>query len=236
MSSESREVEAQPPVEKQRRHRERTKPQTPPPQTLLILVRHGRTPTTGAVLPGRTPGLHLSPEGKIEAAATAQRLFSAYPKPGAIYTSPLERAAETAEPYSVLSQVAVETNDNLLECEFGDWTGRELKELAKLPEWRTVQSQPSRFRFPAGESFAEMSARMTAFLAMVTEKHRGSVVVAFSHADPIKALVADVLGLHLDLFQRIIISTATPSIIGIVEGTPSIVSINASANLPGKVF
>ncbi|MGC8464664.1 MAG: histidine phosphatase family protein [Acidimicrobiales bacterium] len=213
-----------------------TPTQTPPPQTLLVLVRHGRTPTTGSVLPGRTPGLHLSPEGQIEAAATAQRLLSAYPTPAAIYSSPMERALETAEPYSVLSKVAVEVNEALVECEFGDWTGRELKELAQLPEWRMVQSQPSRFRFPSGESFAEMSARMTGFLAMVSERHPGSVVVAYSHADPIKALVADVLGLHLDLFQRIIISTATPSIIGIVDGSPSILSVNTSATLPGKVF
>lgn len=210
--------------------------QAKPLSTILVVVRHGKTPTTGKVLPGRAPGLSLSEEGRAEAQRTAERLFQAYPTPDFIYTSPLERARETAEPYGSMAKVPLIEHAGLLECDFGDWTGRELSELSKLPEWKTVQSAPSRFRFPNGESFPEMAGRISSFLEEISTVHAGKVIVSYSHADPIKALISDVMGLHLDLLQRVVIHTAAVSVIGIVSHQPYVVTVNSTAELPRKVF
>ncbi len=114
----------------------------------------------------------------------------------------------------------VKTDRGLLECEFGDWTGRALKDLARLPEWKTVQRYPSGFRFPGGESFAEMQTRITSTLARLAAAHRGETIVAVSHADPIKAALADALGTHLDLFQRIVVSPCSVSVVWYGDGGP----------------
>ena len=121
-------------------------------------------------------------------------------------------------------------NRGLLECDFGEWTGRALKELAKLPEWATVQRYPSGFRFPGGESFPEMQARMTDTLTRLAERHRGGVVVAVSHADPIKAAVADALGTHLDLFQRIVISPCSVTAIAYAPTGPTVLTVNSTGD------
>ncbi len=203
----------------------------PEPPTTLLMVRHGKTPTTGKLLPGRAPGLHLSDEGRSDAATIAARLFDAHPKPVAIYCSPMERAVETASPYAVLTGIEPVQNRAIIECDFGEWTGRELSELSKLDQWRTVQQRPSLFRFPGGESFVEMSDRMRSFMLEMEERHKGQVVVAFSHADPIKALVADCLGMHLDQFQRIVISTTSVSILSIDHGVPYVAGVNITASI-----
>ena len=116
----------------------------------------------------------------------------------------------------------------LLECDFGDWTGGELKKLMKLPEWRTVQRAPSSFTFPNGESFIGMQTRMVSTLARLCAEHRGGVVVCVSHADPIKAAVAHALGTHLDLFQRIVISTCSISAIAYTGESPIVLSVNST--------
>ena len=109
-------------------------------------------------------------------------------------------------------------DDGLLECDFGEWTGAAIADLAALPEWQTVQHSPSAFRFPDGESFPEMQARIVGALEALCAAHAGGVVVCFSHADPIKAAVAHALGTPLDLFQRIVISPGSVSAISFVEG------------------
>lgn len=200
-----------------------------PKQTLVLLVRHGRTPTTGSVLPGRAKGLHLSPEGKAEAEAVAERL-SGVPVT-AIYASPLERARETAAPLSKALAMPVRIHRGLLECEFGDWTGRKLAELGKLPEWTTVQKYPSGFRFPNGESFSEMQTRITGAIAELIARHPGDTIALFSHADPIKAAVAHALGTHLDLFQRISISTCSVTAIAYGASGPNVLTVNETGNL-----
>src|SRR5579875_3536829 len=113
----------------------------PAPGTLVILVRHGRTPTTGAVLPGRARGLHLSEEGRRQAEAVAERLAAAG-KVDAVYASPLERTRETAAPIAKAFGLRVSPERGLLECDFGEWTGGSLKDLAKRPEWSQVQRWP----------------------------------------------------------------------------------------------
>jgi probable phosphoglycerate mutase len=149
----------------------------------------------------------------------------------AVYSSPLERTRETA---SVLARrlgthVAVERG--LLECDFGDWTGEELKKLVKLPEWTAVQRHPSGFQFPHGESFAAMQARMATTVATLCSRHPGQTVVAVSHADPIKVAVADALGMHLDLFQRIVVSPCSVSAVLYHAAGPVVLSVNSTGTL-----
>jgi probable phosphomutase (TIGR03848 family) len=199
----------------------------PPSSTLVLLVRHGQTPTTGQLLPGRAPGLHLADAGHQQAARAAERI-AALPKVDAIYASPLERARETAAPIAKALGQRTHIDRGLLECDFGEWTGSELKALMKLPEWQTVQRAPSTFRFPGGESFTEMQTRMVTALDRLRAKHPGGVVVCVSHADPIKAAVAHAMGTHLDLFQRIVISTCSVTAIAYTAGGPIVLTVNST--------
>ena len=194
----------------------------------MILVRHGQTPTTGSVLPGRAAGLHLAEAGTAQAESVAERLGQ-LDRVDAVYTSPLERTRETAKPIARARGLRARVERGLLECDFGEWTGRSLKELGKLAEWTTVQRYPSGFRFPAGESFSEMQARITGALARLVERHRGGVVVAVSHADPIKAAVASALGTHLDLFQRIAVSPCSISAVSYGTTGPMVLTVNSVA-------
>jgi probable phosphoglycerate mutase len=198
----------------------------------MLFVRHGTTPTTGKVLPGRAPGLHLGDAGKAQAQAVADRIAT-LKRVDAVYSSPLERARETAAPIAKARRLRVAVDRGLLECDFGDWTGGELKALAKLPEWKTVQRYPSGFRFPGGESFTEMAARTQEVVTKLATRHRGGVAVAVSHADPIKAVVADALGTHLDLFQRIVISPCSVTAILYGDSGPAVLTVNHTGDLAG---
>jgi probable phosphoglycerate mutase len=160
----------------------------------------------------------------------AERLASTA-KIEAIYASPLERARETAAPIARRLGLKVAIERGLLECDFGDWTGGELKALRKLPEWRDVQSWPSGFRFPGGESFSEMQCRITSAVGRLRARHAGTTIVAVSHADPIKAAVADALGTHLDLFQRIAISPCSVTAIAYGENGPMVLGVNTTNGL-----
>jgi len=199
----------------------------PPASTLIIMVRHGKTPSTGKLLPGRAKGLHLSDTGKQEALVVAERL-SKIKKVAAIYASPLERARETAAPIAKALKQKVIINKGLLECDFGDWTGEELAKLMKLPEWSNVQRAPSTFRFPKGESFTEMQTRMVSTLDDLRKKHSGGVVICVSHADPIKAAVAHAMGTHIDLFQRIVISTCSVTAVSYSSFGPVVLTVNST--------
>lgn len=197
-----------------------------PVSTLFLLVRHGQTSTTGKVLPGRARGLHLSETGRAEAEKVALRL-SELKKVAAVYSSPLERARETAAPIAAALNTRVQIHKGLLECDFGDWTGAQLSALMKKPEWETVQRAPSSFRFPNGESFTEMQTRFVTTIDDIRSQHRGKVVVCVSHADPIKSAVAHAIGTHLDLFQRIVISTCSVSAIAFTDSGPVVLTVNS---------
>jgi probable phosphoglycerate mutase len=190
-------------------------------------VRHGQTPTTGKVLPGRAPGLHLADKGREEAAELAGRI-ARLPGVAAVYASPLERTHETAEPIAAACGLPVTPEPDLAECDIGDWTGVALRDVRRRPEWRIVQRYPSGFRFPGGESFTEMQARVTGALARLVAKHPGQTVIAVSHADPIKAAVAHALGTHLDLFQRIVIFPASVTAIAYGTDGPAVLAMNAA--------
>jgi len=194
--------------------------------TIVLLVRHGQTPTTGRVLPGRAPGLHLSDDGRKQAGAAARRI-ARLERVAAVYSSPLERARETALPIARARGLALHIERGLLELDIGQWTGLRLDRVSRKPEWQTVQRYPSGFRFPDGESFIEMQARMTGALARIVERHPGGTVVAVSHADPIKAALAHALGMHLDLFQRLAIAPGSITTIAYGTAGPSVLGVNA---------
>jgi probable phosphoglycerate mutase len=194
--------------------------------TLLLMVRHGATPTTGTIVPGRAPGLHLSDEGRRQADTVAKRIAE-LPRLAAVYTSPLERARETAEAIARARGMTPEIEPGLTECDPGAWTGMALKRLAKQPEWRVVQHHPSGFRFPRGESFTEMQLRISAAMERLALRHPGEAVVAVSHAEPIKAAAAHALGLALDLFQRIAIAPCSVTAIAWGGERPTVLGVGA---------
>ena len=199
--------------------------------TTILLVRHGATATTGTVLPGRAPGLHLAEKGIAQAEAAATRLAELTKKPVALYVSPLERARETAAPIAKALRIRPAIERGLLECDFGTWTGKKLSLLRRKSEWGTVQHSPSTFRFPEGESFAEMQLRIWTTLERLAAKHRNRVIVVVSHADPIKAAVTYAQGVPLDLFQRTVISTCSISAIGFTDTSPVVLSVNNTGSL-----
>ena len=205
-----------------------------PAFSTILLVRHGNTPTTGKVLPGRAKGLSLSDTGLDQAKTAAERI-AALARVDAIYCSPLERARETAAPIAAARGLKAKVDRGLLECDFGDWTGAQLSKLSKLPEWSTVQRAPSMFRFPNGESFTEMQVRMVSTLDRLRSAHPGGTIVCVSHADPIKAAVAHAVGTHLDLFQRIVISTCSISALAWSPHGPAVLAVNTTAGPIGDL-
>ncbi|MEZ5144704.1 MAG: MSMEG_4193 family putative phosphomutase [Acidimicrobiales bacterium] len=213
------------PAQRSTRRRARTGPKP----TLVLLVRHGQTPSTGTVLPGRAKGLHLSDAGRAQAEAAATRIGE-LDRVAAVYASPLERTRETAAPIGTAVGQRVRSHRGLLECDFGEWTGARLDALRKKPEWTTVQRYPSGFRFPGGESFAEMQQRICTTLAELVAAHPGETVVAVSHADPIKAALAQALGTHLDLFQRLVVSPCSVSAVWYGPAGPAVLTTNSTGD------
>ena len=197
----------------------------------MLLVRHGNTPTTGKLLPGRAAGLHLSDTGRAQAEAAATRVAALTMAPTAVYASPLERTRETAAPIARALGLRVRTAAGLVEADVGDWTEQRLARLYKTREWPTVQRWPVGFRFPGGESFAEMSVRtMDAVLGLVAD-HPGESIVAVSHADCIKAVVAAAAGVPLDLMQRLVVSPCSISAILFTAGGPVVLCVNSTGTL-----
>jgi probable phosphomutase (TIGR03848 family) len=196
----------------------------------LLLVRHGLTELTGPVLTGRAPGVHLDERGQRQATAVAARI-AALPI-STIVTSPLERCTDTAE-YIRAAQLAAartpawQVDERLIECGYGDWTGRPIKELMKDPLWKVVQAQPSAVRFPAGEALTDVSARAIAAIRY-WDAHLGpdAVWVACSHGDVIKSILADALGLHLDQFQRIVVDPCSVSVVRYTDARPYVLRSN----------
>jgi probable phosphomutase (TIGR03848 family) len=202
---------------------------------IVILVRHGRTPANATgILAGRTAGVELDATGHDQAARTADRL-AAVPLV-AVVSSPLERCRQTAQ--HILDRQtgtpSAPIEDDLTECDYGQWTGRKLSELATEDLWQRVQAHPSAVVFPGGESMAGMQARSVAAIrrhdAAVEAEHGPEAVwVAVSHGDIIKSILADALGMHLDLFQRIDVGPASLSIVRYGAGRPTVHATNTDA-------
>jgi probable phosphomutase (TIGR03848 family) len=198
----------------------------------LILVRHGRTSANVAgQLAGRLPGIQLDEAGLAQAERTATRL--AVVPLAAVVSSPLERCRQTAQAIvrAQAGHLRASTDRGLTECDYGEWEGRLLKDLAKEPLWKVVQTQPSAAVFPGGESLAGMQARVVDAVrrrdAAVEKEHGpGAVWVAVSHGDLVKAVLADALGMHLDLFQRINVDPASVSIVRYTASRPFVLAMN----------
>jgi 2,3-bisphosphoglycerate-dependent phosphoglycerate mutase len=199
----------------------------------VILARHGRTTANASgVLAGRSKGVRLDEKGIEQARAAAARLDGV--PLAAVVTSPLERCRDTARVLAEGRDLRLQTDRGLLECDYGEWTGREIKELAKQPLWRTVQATPSAARFPGGESMAGMSARAVAAVrdrdALIeAESGPDAVWVAVSHGDVIKAVLADALGMHLDTFQRIVVDPASLSVVRYTPQRAFVLTMNSTA-------
>jgi probable phosphomutase (TIGR03848 family) len=207
----------------------------------VLLVRHGRTTAnTAGVLAGRTAGVDLDATGRTQAAELAERM-AALPVM-AVVTSPLERCRHTAQ--ALLARLpgppALTVDRRFIECGYGEWTGRLLKDLAKEPIWSIVQNHPSAARFPGGESLREMQARaldaVRAHDAMITAEHGPQALwVAVSHGDVIKSILADALGSHLDAFQRIVVDPASVSVVSYTPLRPFVMRLNEHGDLSGLI-
>lgn len=194
--------------------------------TTLALIRHAENDFVRAgKLAGWTPEVHLNDHGKRQAQALGARLANAHFT--AIYSSPLERATETADAISAnQAGLTIIFEERLGEVRYGDWTGQRLRQLARTRLWKTIQHNPSQARFPNGESIREMQVRAIAAIEEIVAMHSHGLVAAISHGDVIKALVAHYAGMHLDQFQRIVISPASISMIGIHRAGATIIRLN----------
>jgi probable phosphomutase (TIGR03848 family) len=201
----------------------------------VILVRHGRTTANATgVLAGRTAGVRLDGIGRAQAIRTAERL-AVIPLVGVV-SSPLERCRQTARAILDLQTGSPVTplDKGITECDYGDWQGRALSDLSREPLWSVVQSQPSAVVFPGGESLAGMQSRAVSTIrrhdaAFEAEHGPGAVWVAVSHGDIIKSILADALGMHLDLFQRITVGPASVSIIRYGANRPDVIATNTDS-------
>jgi len=199
--------------------------------TTVLLVRHGRTAANAsAVLAGWTPQVLLDEAGRQQVSELADRL--ARLPLAAVLSSPLERCRATAEAIAAgRDGLSVRVDERLGECRYGDWTGRTIASLRRDPLWRVVQEHPSGAVFPAGEALAAVQARAVAAVrgtaAEIAARHGPDAVwLACSHGDVIKAVLADALGLHLDLFQRIVVYPASVTVVRYTPTRPFVLRVN----------
>jgi probable phosphomutase (TIGR03848 family) len=195
--------------------------------SLLLLIRHGENDyVKTSRLAGRLPGVHLNERGQKQAQALGEALKNVPIK--AIYSSPLERAMETAAPIANPHKLQIMQEPDLMETHFGKWQGRSLKTLRNTNAWKIVQNAPSRFRFPEGESFPEAQMRVVNVLERVLQKRNkpGDIFAIVCHADPIKLAIAHFLGLPLDNFQRLGCDTGSLTVLLVTEMGANLVKLN----------
>jgi probable phosphoglycerate mutase len=192
----------------------------------ILLIRHGENDyIKKGILPGQMPGVHLNENGRAQAQALAEKLAQAPIK--AVYSSPLERAIETAEPIAKTLGLQATIRPGLTETNCGEWQGKSHKFLRRLKAWRTVQSTPSLFRFPGGESFAESQGRVVAEIESLRAQHEEKdLFVCVSHGDPIRLAVAYYLGLPLDHFQRLFAAPASITVLYVGEAGSRLLTLN----------
>jgi probable phosphomutase (TIGR03848 family) len=198
--------------------------------TRILLIRHAHNPylDTGC-LAGRIPGVHLSDRGRDQAKALAERLASV--QIAAIYSSPMERAVETAEPVAISHGVQIQIIEDLQETDCGEWTGRRIEELMKTDLWPKLQAYPSGTSHPGGEGLQAVQGRMVRAIDAICAAHPGALAVVVSHADPLRAALAHYTGLHLDLFQRLVVDPASVSELAFTSFGPKLIRCNDTAHL-----
>jgi len=198
---------------------------------VFLLIRHGENDyVKKGRMAGRAVGIHLNESGRHQAQALAERLKDAPIK--AIYSSPLERALETAAPLAQTLSLEVIPRPGLIETDIGEWAGKTFKSLSRLKVWRAVQFTPSRVRFPGGESFQETQFRICQEIETLSTQHDlKDLIACFSHADPIKMAVAYYLGMPLDTFQRLMVSTGSITALMIGEHGSRLLTLNFDPSL-----
>ncbi len=209
--------------------------------TVVLLVRHAHSQANGSgILSGRTEGVHLSPAGKKQALQLAKRLGNIPIK--AVLSSPLERCEETISPWlkkitQINPKLALRSDSDLSEVDYGLWTGRKLRSLSKEPLWKVVQDSPSTVTFPEGESIASMQARAVRALQRGLDTRGKGHIILVSHGDVIKSMIAAALNMHLDEFQRIVIDPASISILDYSSSKPRLILMNDSrSTLNSELF
>jgi probable phosphoglycerate mutase len=197
--------------------------------TVVLLIRHGLADATGDRLYGTTPGIHLSDEGRSQAEGLAERLSGV--KLAAVYSSPFERCLETAEAFAAGRGLDIQILSDLGEVDYGSWTGRTFKALRRTALWRRVHQVPSSVNFPGGESLVAVSERAVRALGQIAASHPRRVVAAVSHGDVIRLMLAHCVGIHMDLFHRLVAETASVSAVTLGEGVPRVVRMNDTGTL-----
>ena len=205
--------------------------------TTVYLVRHGRTPANEkGILAGRTKGVFLDELGVLQAETLAKTLENIEFKK--ILVSPMERCQQTAKILNQFSKKPIKPNIDagISECDYGDWSNKKLSTLRKKPLWKNVQERPSVVEFPNGEKMSSMLDRMKSTIFDNSSKLKNDDnLLVVSHGDPIRSFIADILGIHLDNFQRITIDPCSLSIVRIVQGNIQVVSVNNRVQVPNQI-
>jgi probable phosphoglycerate mutase len=190
----------------------------------LFLIRHGLTPTTGRVLYGRADGISLDDRGRAEAERLSERFRPV--RLTAIYSSPLQRCVETVRPLATAQRLPIVEREDLIEMDAGTWTGKTLASLRRRTAWKDVQVAPSSFRFPGGESFLEAHERVVAEFQRIARRHRRGRVAIATHGDIVRLLLGHLCGIPMDLFQRVVVETASVSVVHLEHDMPRVMLVN----------
>jgi probable phosphomutase (TIGR03848 family) len=204
-----------------------------PPMAVILLVRHAVAEETGTRLYGQRRGVHLSVKGREQAAALADRLR--HLRLAAVYSSPLERCVETAQPSARALGLDVRLDVALVETDAGQWTGRTFASIGRTRAWRRIRFLPSMARFPGGEALVDVQYRTMRALTAIAERHPRKMVAVFSHGDPIRAALAYCAGAHLDHVQRFEVGAASVSAVALSDGPPQVLRVNDTGTLSDLV-
>jgi probable phosphoglycerate mutase len=197
--------------------------------TILLLIRHAVTDATGKRLSGSAPGIHLSSKGEKQAGQLAERMATI--RLAGLYSSPLERCMETALPIAASRGIQVSPVPELQEVEYGRWTGRSIAQLVRTSMWKRVHQNPSSVRFPGGEALTEVQRRSVGALDSIAARHPRGTIAVVTHADVIRLVLAHYAGIHLDLFQRLVVSPASVSAVAFSDSVPRILRMNDTGTL-----
>jgi len=199
--------------------------------TTFYLVRHGDTGVRNRII-GRMPEIHLSERGRAQAAHLPER-FESIPI-DAIYSSPLERAVETAKPIASARNLPIRLSDDILEIDYGRWTGKSFDELSEDPEWHLFNSSRSSSQIPGGENIFQVQSRFTGCIKRILHEQSAGSIVLVSHQDPIRAAVMAYVGLHADMFDRFDIGNASVTVIRFIGGSVRLLLLNDVGVLPAE--
>ncbi len=203
---------------------------------VFLLIRHGETDYNKKMhLPGRLPGVHLNEKGRQQAQALVDKLGKVPLK--AIYSSPLERTLETAQPLATLLNLSVISLPGLLETDCGEWQGQSIKKLRRQKHWKSVQQRPSMFHFPGGEAIIDSQHRIVQVMETLRREFTDQDLIAcFSHADPIKEAIAFYIGLPLDNFQRLSIDPGSITVLHVTETGCRLLMLNSNPSFTWEAF